>query len=141
MLARVDALAALAADLGVRIMIDAEHSYFQPAIDHIALQLQRRYNSDEKGRALIYNTIQCYLKDAPRKLAKQVDLADREGWHFAVKLVRGASVSRRFFFFFPLSPPPRTGTCTSSASARARAASRTRSTTTSTRRTPASTPR
>ena len=78
MLARVDALAALAADLGVRVMIDAEHSYFQPAIDHIALSLQRRYNTN-RDRALIYNTYQCYLKDAPRKLAKHVDLADREG--------------------------------------------------------------
>ena len=89
MLARVDALAALAADLGVRIMIDAEHSYFQPAIDHVTLQLQRRYNTN-KDRALVYNTYQCYLKDTPRKLAKHIALAEREGWHFACKLVRGA---------------------------------------------------
>lgn len=37
----------------VRMMIDAEHSYFQPAINHAAVELQRRFNKDEP---YIYNT-------------------------------------------------------------------------------------
>ncbi len=42
-------------------MIDAEHSYFQPAIDHAAMEVQRCFNQREPT---VYNTYQCYLKDS-----------------------------------------------------------------------------
>lgn len=43
----------------VRLMIDAEHSYFQPAIDHAVLGLQRVFNVH---KPTVFNTIQCYTK-------------------------------------------------------------------------------
>jgi len=44
MLARVAALAERAAARRVRLMVDAEHSYFQGAIDHTSKQLMAAYN-------------------------------------------------------------------------------------------------
>ena len=85
---RLDGLAALAAARGVRVMVDAEHTYFQPAIDHICLELMRKYNRG--GGAVVHNTYQCYLTATAAKLERHAALANREGWHFGAKLVRGA---------------------------------------------------
>jgi hypothetical protein len=81
----------------VAIMIDAEQTYFQSAIDDIALRLCKKYNvpldkSDESGmkHAIIYNTYQLYLKDAYDRLVADIQLAKRLKYSFGVKIVRGA---------------------------------------------------
>uniref|UniRef100_A0A8B9GDK6 Proline dehydrogenase n=1 Tax=Amazona collaria TaxID=241587 RepID=A0A8B9GDK6_9PSIT len=87
MLQRMDVLAKRATEAGVRLMVDAEQSYFQPAISRLTLEMQRRFNRD---RAIIFNTYQCYLKEAYDNVTVDVELSRREGWHFGTKLVRGA---------------------------------------------------
>lgn len=87
MMVRVRKLATMAEELDVRLMIDAEHTYFQPAIDNIVLDLQREFN---RKSPRIFNTFQCYLKYTPRTIQEHIQRSDREGWFFACKLVRGA---------------------------------------------------
>ncbi|KFZ69426.1 hypothetical protein N338_04571, partial [Podiceps cristatus] len=87
MLQRMDVLAKRATEKGVRLMVDAEQSYFQPAISRLTLEMQRRFNRD---RAIIFNTYQCYLKEAYDNVTVDIELSRREGWRFGTKLVRGA---------------------------------------------------
>uniref|UniRef100_A0A671XMC9 Proline dehydrogenase n=1 Tax=Sparus aurata TaxID=8175 RepID=A0A671XMC9_SPAAU len=69
MLQRVDVLAKHALENGVRLMVDAEQTYFQPAISRLTLEMQRKFNRE--------NVI-------------PLCLSRREGWYFGAKLVRGA---------------------------------------------------
>ncbi|XP_057600596.1 proline dehydrogenase 1, mitochondrial isoform X3 [Hippopotamus amphibius kiboko] len=91
MLQRMDVLAQKASAEGVRLMVDAEQSYFQPAISRLTLELQRRFNAQ---RPLVFNTYQCYLQDAYDNVTLDVELARREGWCFGAKLVRGAYMAQ-----------------------------------------------
>uniref|UniRef100_A0A671XTW7 Proline dehydrogenase n=1 Tax=Sparus aurata TaxID=8175 RepID=A0A671XTW7_SPAAU len=87
MLQRVDVLAKHALENGVRLMVDAEQTYFQPAISRLTLEMQRKFNRE---KPIIFNTYQCYLKDAYDNVTVDVELSRREGWYFGAKLVRGA---------------------------------------------------
>ncbi|KAM4054077.1 proline dehydrogenase 1, mitochondrial isoform 1-T1 [Anomaloglossus baeobatrachus] len=87
MLQRMDVLAKRALETGVRLMVDAEQTYFQPAISRLTLEMQRKFNKDNP---IIFNTYQCYLKEAYDNVTADVELSRREGWLFGAKLVRGA---------------------------------------------------
>lgn len=71
----------------MRMLVDAEHSYFQPAIDAIAIALQQRFNKEE---AIIMNTYQCYLTCSASRIETDIRRAADEGWAWGAKTVRGA---------------------------------------------------
>lgn len=57
MMNRLDQISNLARELKAGIMIDAEQSYFQEAIDHVTLNLQQKYNRrDMHQPPTVYNT-------------------------------------------------------------------------------------
>ncbi|XP_060763439.1 proline dehydrogenase 1, mitochondrial [Neoarius graeffei] len=87
MLQRLDVLAKHAVENSVRLMVDAEQTYFQPAISRLTLEMQRKFNRD---KPVIFNTYQCYLKEAFENVCVDIELSRREGWCFGAKLVRGA---------------------------------------------------
>jgi hypothetical protein len=84
------ALCAEALRIRVPLLLDAEQSHRQPAIDVFAQRLQARFNGGEDGFATVSNTYQMYLTDAPRRLARDLQRAERGGYTFGAKLVRGA---------------------------------------------------
>jgi len=77
---------------GCRIWIDAEQQFLQATIDQWTFDFMRRFNRPEQ-RALIYNTVQAYLKSSRDKIDHQLQLAQKEGWRSGIKLVRGAYIS------------------------------------------------
>ncbi|KAJ3417232.1 hypothetical protein HDV05_006438 [Chytridiales sp. JEL 0842] len=88
--AELDSLCAYAKQKKVKIMIDAEQTYFQPAIDDVALFLSKKFNSVDKFGPTVFNTYQMYLKDALGRMKIDLDRAKRYNYSFGVKIVRGA---------------------------------------------------
>ncbi|EXJ55455.1 hypothetical protein A1O7_08382 [Cladophialophora yegresii CBS 114405] len=88
----MDRICEYAASKGCRIWIDAEQQVLQATIDEWTFDLMRRYNRPGSP-ALVYNTIQAYLKSARHKVQHQLELSQREGWRPAIKLVRGAYIA------------------------------------------------
>lgn len=88
---RLNTLAKEAAQCGTRLLIDAEHQKYQPAIDNLVLELQRKYNDKAvTNQPVIFNTYQCYLKDSKERAMTDLTRSERYNFHFAAKLVRGA---------------------------------------------------
>ena len=85
---RLRALAKVAKENNVRIMIDAEQTYFQPAIDYLTNELMEKYN--DGPYPVIFGTYQMYLKDSMDRLQLDISRAERYNYKFAAKLVRGA---------------------------------------------------
>lgn len=77
---------------GLPLLIDAEYSSVQPAIDYIIHAAAAEFNKGD--RPLIYGTMQAYLKDSFSRLSLAVRGSHERGLSYGVKLVRGAYLSR-----------------------------------------------
>lgn len=75
---------------GSRLWLDAEQQILQHGVDDWTIELMRKYNTNRE--ALVYNTIQAYLKSARANVERHLQLAAKEGWTLGIKLVRGAYI-------------------------------------------------
>jgi len=91
MLSRIHTVFQAAKDMDVRVMVDAEQTYFQPAISRITMEMMTKYN---KEKAVVFNTYQCYLKEAYNNLILDLEQSDRQDFFFGAKLVRGAYMNQ-----------------------------------------------
>ncbi|OZJ03694.1 hypothetical protein BZG36_03494 [Bifiguratus adelaidae] len=89
---RLEHLAQKAKEVSVRLMVDAEQSYFQPGIDCMFGYLSSRFNHahDSEPEAVVFNTYQMYTIAALPRLVTDIERARRENVAFGAKLVRGA---------------------------------------------------
>jgi len=88
---RVNEICEYAHSLRQPIFIDAEESWIQDPIDNLAAEMMEKYNRE---RPIIYNTIQLYRHDRLKFLKESHKKAKENGYHLAVKLVRGAYMEK-----------------------------------------------
>ncbi len=89
--ARVDKICRKASESETPIFIDAEESWIQPAIDNLVMEMMEKYN---KEKAVVYNTLQMYRHDRIAHLKEAFAKAEKAGFYYGVKLVRGAYMEK-----------------------------------------------
>ncbi|XP_068161840.1 hydroxyproline dehydrogenase isoform X2 [Antennarius striatus] len=75
----------------VRVLVDAEYTYMNPALSLVTMAMMKKFNKDG---VWIWNTYQCYLKESRYLLLKDLQLSQNEGFGLGVKLVRGAYMDK-----------------------------------------------
>ncbi len=88
---RIDIICQNAANAGIPLLIDAEESWIQDAIDEIVLIMMHRYNNNA---AIVYNTAQMYRHDRLEYLKQLYKQAVEENFYIGMKIVRGAYMEK-----------------------------------------------
>jgi len=88
---RIERVCAAAAEAQTPVFLDAEESWIQPAIDRFALTMMRKYNHEAPW---VWNTLQMYRRDRLAYFKDSLHLAQQEGFHLGLKLVRGAYLEK-----------------------------------------------
>lgn len=89
--ARIRRMAHFASQNGRSLMIDAEETWIQAAIDGFAREAMQEFNRD---KPVVMTTIQCYRVGQVAQLKEDLAHAQANGYHYGVKLVRGAYMEK-----------------------------------------------
>lgn len=88
---RINKICKKAHQYKIPVMIDAEESWIQDAIDGIVEDMMLQYN---KERSIVYNTLQMYRHDRLDYFKKAHDNSKHNGYFLGMKLVRGAYMEK-----------------------------------------------
>ena len=88
---RVDRICKAAYDNEVPVFIDAEETWIQDTIDRLTVSMMNKYN---KEKAIVFNTLQMYRNDRIVFLQNAIQDARQNGYHYGIKLVRGAYMEK-----------------------------------------------
>lgn len=84
---RIDTICKACCEAGIKVLIDAEHSWIQDTIDDFAREMMEKYNRE---RVIVYNTYQMYRHDKLASLKADFAYAQTQNFYLGVKIVRGA---------------------------------------------------
>jgi proline dehydrogenase len=80
-----------AASRKVGVLVDAEETWIQGPVDVLTILMMEQFN---KGRAVVYNTIQLYRHDRLVFLQDSFEAAEQRDFILGAKLVRGAYMEK-----------------------------------------------
>lgn len=88
---RINSICEEAESKGVGVMIDAEESWIQDPIDHLAYKMMKKFN---QHKAIVFNTIQLYRTDRLQHLKEHLKDLETQNYISGLKLVRGAYMEK-----------------------------------------------
>jgi proline dehydrogenase len=88
---RINNICEHAASKDISLFVDAEESWIQKPLDELTFSLMKLYN---KEKPIVYNTIQLYLKSRLGYFKSAQQEAEKQGFIYAAKLVRGAYMEK-----------------------------------------------
>lgn len=88
---RVDNICRAASENNVRILVDAEETWIQVAVDALVRDMMEKYN---KQKAIVYNTAQMYRRDRLIYLENLLKDACDKNYFIGMKIVRGAYMEK-----------------------------------------------
>ena len=75
----------------VPVLIDAEESWIQDAVDNLVEELMEKYNRES---ATVFNTLQMYRHDRMNYLRELHEKGRQKNFHIGLKIVRGAYMEK-----------------------------------------------
>ncbi|MCX7549494.1 proline dehydrogenase family protein [Xanthomarina sp. F2636L] len=88
---RYDMVCKLAKERDVELLIDAEESWMQKAVDDLVSKMMQKYNTE---KPIVYNTLQMYRHDRMAFLKEELEHAEANGYFLGYKIVRGAYMEK-----------------------------------------------
>lgn len=88
---RYDKVCKLAKEKDVELLIDAEESWMQQAVDDLVTKMMQKYNTE---KPIVYNTLQMYRHDRMEFAKEQLKHAKANGYYLGYKIVRGAYMEK-----------------------------------------------
>ncbi|MDO4225334.1 MAG: proline dehydrogenase family protein [Bergeyella zoohelcum] len=88
---RYDEVCKMAHERNVILMVDAEETWIQTAVDNLVNEMKAKYN---KEKAIVWNTIQMYRTGRIEYLQEDLKRANEKGYYLGYKFVRGAYMEK-----------------------------------------------